>query len=254
MFVLAVIASLFILGGYYISSDHSFIASALSINRASAIGVVWLITIFTGVIGRWRQKPESGGENAPPAPISTAYAPFSTSDTHDRLLQAQKMESLGQLTDGIAHDFNNLLAIILGNLDIMEERVAADDPLQQLIEPGIQAALHGSELTRRLLGFSRKRTFQPRDTFLNEEISAFSEWLKHILTDRIEVVLSLDPDLFTVHIDPVQLQNVLLTLSINARDNMPDGGKLVYEKQRMSSSIRIMQNIIPAPSLANTLC
>ncbi len=160
----------------------------------------------------------------------------------EQLLHAQKMESLGQLTGGIAHDFNNMLAVILGNLDFMQEKVAPGDPLQKYISPSIEAALQGAELTQRLLAFGRKQTLQPKILSLNELLEHFSTLLGRTLGERIEIIMSLAPDLWKINADPGQLENVLLNLSINARDAMPRGGKIIYETENVYLDTEYAEN------------
>jgi len=152
-----------------------------------------------------------------------------TEKVHDQLRHAQKMESLGQLTGGIAHDFNNLLAVVLGNLDFLVERTKEDDPLRKFIKPSIEAAEHGAELTKQLLAFGRKQALQPKIVFLGELLPYFTVLVRHTLGERIEVILALGSNLWNVSVDPSQLQNALLNLAVNARDAMPDGGKLIIE-------------------------
>lgn len=153
---------------------------------------------------------------------------------HEQLRQSQKMESLGQLTGGLAHDFNNLLAVIIGNLDLLAEKFPEDDPVQKLITPCLESALHGSEMTQRLLAFGRRQTLMPKIISLNELILYFSTWVKRLLGERIEIICKSSDDLWNVNVDPGQLQDVLLNLSVNARDAMPNGGKLIFETKNMT--------------------
>jgi PAS domain S-box-containing protein len=152
---------------------------------------------------------------------------------HEQLRQAQKMDALGQLTGGIAHDFNNLLAVILGNLDFLYERTNDDDPLREFIKPSIEAAEHGSELTQRLLAFGRKQSLQPRIVSLNDLIDKFLTLIRRTLGERIEIITRFADDLWNVNVDPGHFSDVLLNLSVNARDAMPDGGKIIYETQNV---------------------
>lgn len=154
--------------------------------------------------------------------------------TQEQLRHVQKMESLGQLTGGIAHDFNNLLAVILGNLDFMFEKTKETDPLREFINPSIEAAEHGMELTKQLLAFGRKQSLQPKIISVNELLNYFKTLVRHTLGERIETILRLEPDLWHVNVDPSQLQNALLNLAVNARDAMPGGGKLIIETKNIS--------------------
>jgi len=147
----------------------------------------------------------------------------------EQLRQSQRMEALGQLTGGIAHDFNNLLAIILGNLDFMEERLPKDSDLLEFVKPSIAAAEHGSELTHQLLAFGRQQALQPQILEINALLLYFTTFIRHMLGVRINTSLVCCKNTWDIYVDPNQLQNALINLSINARDAMPDGGNLVFE-------------------------
>ena len=144
-----------------------------------------------------------------------------------QLLQAQRMEAVGQLTGGIAHDFNNLLAVMQGNLDLLQRRFALPTAANDLITEAIAAAESGASLTQGLLGFSRKQTLQPVMISLNDTVSGMTNMLRRTLGENIEVDIVKDDELWTCKVDPQSLENALLNLAINARDAMPDGGKLI---------------------------
>jgi PAS domain S-box-containing protein len=160
----------------------------------------------------------------------------------EQLRQSQRMEAIGQLTGGIAHDFNNLLAIILGNLDFMQERIPKTDPLQEFIMPSISAAEHGSELTQQLLAFGRKQTLQPQSIEINGLLFYFTTFIRHMLGERIETRVSLPPGTWNVNVDANQLQNALINLSVNARDAMPEGGKLTFETSNVTFDREYIQD------------
>jgi len=146
-----------------------------------------------------------------------------------RLRQAQKLEAIGQLTGGIAHDFNNLLTVIMGNVDLLAERFAddADDAeAAELAQQTLTAAARGAELTRRLLAFSGQQTLSPQALDSRERIGAMRESLQRILGDPIEISTESSADLWPTLADPAQLESALLNLCLNARDAMPDGGRL----------------------------
>lgn len=142
--------------------------------------------------------------------------------------QAQKMEALGQLTGGIAHDFNNLLLIIQGNLTLLEEdlRGTANSDKLELLQDALSAVRDGSELTDRLLSFSRRQALKPEACDINHSITQFQRLLEKALGANIGLRINTKPDLPYVRIDSSQLQNALLNLAINARDAMPEGGDL----------------------------
>lgn len=146
--------------------------------------------------------------------------------TEERLRQAHKMHAIGELTGGIAHDFNNLLAIIIGNLQLLEEELADNDPRRELISDAMWSAERGAELISRLLAFSRRQRLNPKATDLNQVVREMTDLLRRTLGETIEIREILAPALVKTMIDQGQLQNVLLNLTVNARDAMPKGGVL----------------------------
>jgi PAS domain S-box-containing protein len=149
--------------------------------------------------------------------------------TEAQLRQAQRMEAVGQLTGGIAHDFNNLLAVVLGNLEVLEERVAENPALTALVRPAAKAAERGAQLTGRLLAFSRKQALQPRVVNANELVRGMTELLRRTLGASISIEAVAGAGLWPCEVDPGQLETAILNLAINARDAMPEGGKLTIE-------------------------
>jgi signal transduction histidine kinase len=148
----------------------------------------------------------------------------------DQLRQAQKMEAIGHLTGGLAHDFNNLLTVVLGNLELAQSALEASNPLraQHKIEEAQGGARRAAILTQRLLAFSRRQNLEPRAIDANRIVSEMSELIRHSLgTIELETVLA--GGLWKATLDSNQLENVLLNLAINARDAMPDGGKVTIE-------------------------
>ena len=144
-----------------------------------------------------------------------------------QLQQAQKMEAVGQLTGGIAHDFNNLLMAVLGNLELVGDDVDAEHPASQLIDTAVRAASRGAELTQRLLAFSRQQALMPAATDVNALVQEMTEQLlRRTLPANIEIETNLAEPLWPAMIDPVQLESALLNLAINARDAMPEGGRI----------------------------
>jgi PAS domain S-box-containing protein len=144
----------------------------------------------------------------------------------DQFRQAQKMEAVGQLTGGLAHDFNNLLAIIIGNLDILNESRQWNADESELLQAAVAAAVSGSDLTRRLLAFARRQPLQPEPIDLNELIEEISKLLSRTLGENIEISLDLDRSIPSVLVDRVQLETAIANLANNARDAMPNGGRL----------------------------
>jgi PAS domain S-box-containing protein len=146
--------------------------------------------------------------------------------TEAQLVQAQKMETVGQLSGGIAHDFNNLLTVVVGNAEILSDALRARPDLQGLADAVVQAGERGAELTQRLLAFSRRQTLQPSEIDCNALVKGMEKLLRRMLTETIAVTTTLEGDLWTAYADPGQLENAVLNLAINARDAMPDGGTL----------------------------
>ncbi|HVO15908.1 MAG TPA: PAS domain S-box protein [Alphaproteobacteria bacterium] len=146
--------------------------------------------------------------------------------TEEQLVQAQKMESIGQLSGGIAHDFNNLLTVIIGNAAALSETLKARPDLQHQADAIVTAGERGAELTRRLLAFSRRQTLIPVEIDCNHLIQSMEHMLRRTLRDDIDVRAELDSGLWRAFADPAQLESALLNLAINAKDALPDGGCL----------------------------
>jgi PAS domain S-box-containing protein len=149
----------------------------------------------------------------------------------EALRQAQKMEAVGQLTGGLAHDFNNLLTGIIGSLDLMHTRATQGrySDLDRYLAAARGAADRAAALTHRLLAFSRRQALDPKPTNLNVLVQGMAELLRRTIGPHITLEVTGVPDLWTTLCDPNQQENALLNLCINARDAMPDGGRLVIE-------------------------
>ncbi len=143
--------------------------------------------------------------------------------------QAQKMESVGQLTGGIAHDFNNILTVITGTIGILQEAVAEDPQLVAIAKMIDDAAERGASLTKHLLAFARKQPLQPREVDVNALVLETAKLLRPTLGEQIQINPLLAKDAWTAMVDPNQLATAILNLSLNARDAMPAGGKLMIE-------------------------
>ena len=144
----------------------------------------------------------------------------------ERLRQAHKMEAVGRLAGGVAHDFNNLLTIIRGNSDLLKDREGADAFHQKCVDQIQKAAGRAVSMTRQLLAFSRMQVLQPRVMDLNGVVAEMGKMLPRLIGEHIEYSFSPDPNLASVKADPGQIEQVILNLAVNARDAMPDGGKL----------------------------
>jgi signal transduction histidine kinase len=147
----------------------------------------------------------------------------------DALRQAQKMEAIGQLTGGIAHDFNNLLTVIMGNIETMQRRLPADHEFHRLIAAALRGAFRGAELTQRLLVFARRQPLAPEVVSPNKLVAGMSDLLRRALGEAVAIETVLAGGLWNIFADANQLENALINLAVNARDAMPDGGKLTIE-------------------------
>ncbi|MEI9994833.1 MAG: CHASE3 domain-containing protein [Rhizomicrobium sp.] len=145
------------------------------------------------------------------------------------LRQAQKMEAVGHLTGGVAHDFNNLLQIISANLDLAVADARANPKTAERLQNAISAVERGSRLTGQLLAFARRQALDPRSTNLGRLLHDMTDLLRRTLGERIEVESIVSGGLWNTLVDPSQVENAVLNLAINARDAMPEGGKLTIE-------------------------
>jgi PAS domain S-box-containing protein len=150
-------------------------------------------------------------------------------DIERQLLQAQKMQAVGELTGGMAHDFNNLLMAVQGNLEFLRELVAGRADAEKYVETALRAVGRGSDLTQRLLSFSRKQLLKPEPTEINRLIRDMTELLERSLGTSVTVETDLAADVGIAMVDSAMLENALLNLSINARDSMPGGGSVRIE-------------------------
>ncbi|PYO97448.1 MAG: hybrid sensor histidine kinase/response regulator, partial [Gemmatimonadetes bacterium] len=151
----------------------------------------------------------------------------------EQFRQAQKMEAVGRLAAGVAHDFNNLLTAILGTTDLMIEDLPADDPDREGLLDIRGAAERAAVLTRQLLTFSRQQVVSPRMLRLNELITDLVKLLRRLLGEDVTIASALAPDCGAVKADPGQLEQVLVNLAVNARDAMPNGGRLTIETRNV---------------------
>jgi signal transduction histidine kinase/CheY-like chemotaxis protein len=149
----------------------------------------------------------------------------------EALRQSQKMEAVGQLTGGIAHDFNNMLTGIIGSLELLRRRLARGrtEDLDGLIDLGVTSANRAASLTHRLLAFSRRQSLDSKPVEMNDLVISMGELLQRSINESIQLDMQLHAQLWVAEADPNQLESALLNLVINARDAMPDGGKLLVE-------------------------
>jgi signal transduction histidine kinase/CheY-like chemotaxis protein len=147
-------------------------------------------------------------------------------DAEDQLRQIHKMEAVGQLTGGIAHDFNNLLTVVIGHLEMVQDRVGADQRAVASLQTALRAAERGAALTRHLLAFARRQHLDPKPVDIPGALAAAEKLLNQTIGPEIELSIHSEPDLHPAWVDPNQLELAILNLALNARDAMPGGGVL----------------------------
>jgi PAS domain S-box-containing protein len=155
--------------------------------------------------------------------------------------QAQKMEAIGRLTAGIAHDFNNMLTVINGFADLAQSQLQPDDPVQEMMAKIRQSGQRAADLVRQLLVFSRKQLIEPRVLNLNSIVTDMDKMLRRIIGEDIDLRTILMPDLWPVKVDATQIGQVIVNLAVNARDAMPEGGRLIIE----TANVMIDEGYLP---------
>jgi len=176
------------------------------------------------------EMPDGGTRNF----VGTVRDITERRNIENRLLQASKMEAIGQLTGGIAHDFNNMLAILMMDLEMLAD-IAADDPeSEELITEALDVTRTGAQLTQRLLAFARRQTLAPTRLNVNELVLSITGLLRRSLGEVIRIDTVGPQDLWPVMVDQGQLENALVNLAINARDAMPDGGRLAIRTENLT--------------------
>jgi signal transduction histidine kinase/FixJ family two-component response regulator len=153
--------------------------------------------------------------------------------SEERLRASQKLEAIGRLAGGVAHDFNNLLTVVLGRLQFLKHAVGLDEANREHLREAFDATERAVKLARQLLGFSRGQILQPRVFWLNEVVTSMHDVLRRVAGEHIEVLLALDEHGGAIDSDPVQVEQAILNLVLNARDAMPDGGTLILSTHQI---------------------
>jgi signal transduction histidine kinase len=150
-------------------------------------------------------------------------------EMEDQLRQSQKMEAVGQLTGGLAHDFRNILGVIIGNLDLLRERIAGDGEACELVDNALRASLKGSDLNNSLLAFARRQPLNPQPIDIVQTLTEMTKLLATTVGGKIEIALDVGQPIGHAVVDRAQLESAMLNLAINARDAMPEGGNLTIQ-------------------------
>ena len=180
-----------------------------------------------------------------PAALAMGHDITSRKSIERQLLQAQKMEAVGRLAGGVAHDFNNLLTAIFGSSDLLLDDLSRDDQRRADVEDIKKAAQRAAALTRQLLAFSRQQVLAPQVLDLNALITDVEKMLRRLIGEDVEFRTALAPDLGAVRADPGQLEQVIMNLAVNARDAMPQGGKLTVETANVDLDDAYAQAHVP---------
>src|SRR5436305_3812806 len=173
-----------------------------------------------------------------------------------QLRQAQKMEAVGRLAGGVAHDFNNILTAITGHAELLLEDLGLHDPRRADVDEIRRSAERAAGLTRQLLAFSRQQVLQPKVVDVNALVLDMDKLLRRLIGEDVELATVLDPALGRVKADPGQLEQVIVNLAVNARDAMPDGGKLTLETRNidLDSSYTLEHSLVkPGPYVQLTV-
>ncbi|HEY2546989.1 MAG TPA: PAS domain S-box protein [Candidatus Acidoferrum sp.] len=210
-------------------------------SRKQLIGDWWQSQDFKDVEAQWKRKNGdritvrlSGRPVERPQGEPSYFEVFAEDITERRslerqLFQSQKMEAIGRLAGGIAHDFNNLLGVILGQTELLQAESGFAPSLHRRAEAIDESARRASELTKQLLAFSRQQVIQPRVIDTNVVVRDLEKLLKRLIGEDVQLTLRLQPNAGNIKIDPSQLEQILMNLTVNARDAMPGGGKLILE-------------------------
>ena len=212
------------------------------LNLALLIAVAGAGVLMMGFAGLWVEQARKASRELEAAyhELSTANAELvsqvaSRAAAENQVRQMQKMEAVGQLTGGIAHDFNNMLAVVIGNLNLIQRRLAkselqgSDPKITGFVDSALEGANRAAALTARLLAFSRQQPLSPEQIDPNRLVAGMSDMLGRTLGETVAVETVLGAGVWRIQADPTQLESALVNLAVNGRDAMPDGGRLTIE-------------------------
>jgi PAS domain S-box-containing protein len=230
-----------------VGQDHRLLNSGL--HPKEFIRDLW-VTIANGKV--WRNEFRNRAKDGSLYWVDTAITPIrnehgkvikymavrfdvtARKEAEEQLRGLQKREAIGQLTGGVAHDFNNLLAIVRGNLELLREKLTSQPDLLSFAEKSLRAVERGATLTRSLLAFSRQQPLSPKPVDVRKLLQDVSDLVRRTVPENIEIEVIAGIGLWNCEADPGQLQNAVLNLITNARDSMPDGGRMTIETSNAS--------------------
>ncbi len=209
--------------GYMSGQDAAVMTVIDSKRRESRLFIIALVFALMFLLACWQTLRLMREKTR------TVEAEKALRESQERYMQAQKMESIGRLAGGVAHDFNNILTVINGYSDIVYHQLSDVDPRRAQVNEIRKAGAHAAELTQQLLAFSRKQVGRPRPVNLNGVVVEAEKLLRRILGEDVQLITRLDPSIGLILADPGYVHQMLMNLTVNARDAMPDGGTLVIE-------------------------
>jgi PAS domain S-box-containing protein len=165
-----------------------------------------------------------------------------------KLLQSQRIESLGRLTGGIAHDFNNILSPIICYTDMCLDEISTDNPLHEYLTQVQHSAQKAKDIVRQLLACGRKQVLEVKGINLAEQVAAFEKMIRRTIREDIEIEINSEPNLGTIKADPTQIEQILMNLTVNAQDAMPNGGRLIISTTNVTldkATVKTMEDIKP---------
>jgi len=211
------------------SADHRGHCCLPFSEAGEVLGVLCLLLPRNWVLAEWEIRVLGGVADVLASIISRKRGETKRAELEEQLRYSQKLEAVGRLAGGVAHDFNNLLTVIQGNVYLNLSDPDLPEQLRQDLEGIEDAAKRAATLTRQLLAFGRKSVLQSQETDVNTIVRELEKMLRRVIGEDIELSTSLAEDLWSTEVDPSQLEQVLLALSVNAREAMPRGGSLVLE-------------------------